>query len=641
MSEEPAYTLPTSRWWMPGVPAGHRHEQMLSLLADLRTRQASRRLADEINNGMYGNAAALTFGSYTRSPATRGNRLGLNVAANMTGAVVSKIAAKNEVRPWFDPSDAPFETRMAAERVTKYVTGVLYDNDFYALGPELFRDACVFGTGGPRFFENEKREVGIRRTPVWTVTIDEERTRDTRPHELFVQTPYDKYEAMTKWPDKAKEIEVSDGADPDGVWWARGSEDVVLVSEGWRRHPGGAGRYLACIEGCDLEESAWTDPLPFAWFRWEKPTSGFYGIGLVERLRGIQNEINTLLRQIQRGHHLIAGHYLIAEGSGVTASHINNDLASMLKYKGVPPKYQAPAIIASEIYAHLRFLIEQAYQISGISQLAATSQKPAGLDSGEALRTYIDSQTERFFEVGKAWEAFVIECSRRIIECAIRIGRAQPIRLLSNKPGDLRAEKVTVADLRLALESCAIRIKSSSTIPQSAAGRIQWATDIGKSGLIPDQEDMLEIAALPDTEGYVRGKLAPRRVIQRALARIVGEGVYTPPEPVNNHELAIKLANIAYHEAVLDFDGEHEDRLEMLRLYMIESADWIERIASGKWDRLGRPVDPAMGAPNAEPAPGSDVPPAGEGGGGLPPDGGAPPPDGAAPPLAPQNGVLQ
>jgi hypothetical protein len=51
--------------------------------------------------------------------------------------------------------------------------------------------------------------------------------------------------------------------------------------------------------------------------RWSEALVGFFGVGLVEELLGIQREINKLLQQIQRGHHLIAGHYLVENGSKV------------------------------------------------------------------------------------------------------------------------------------------------------------------------------------------------------------------------------------------------------------------------------------------------------------------------------------
>ena len=74
-----------------------------------------------------------------------------------------------------------------------------------------------------------------------------------------------------------------------------------------------------------------------------------------EVLAPVQAEINKLLRQIQKGHHYITGHYVVS--GNTTLQHINNDLTTILKVQGgTAPQYQVPAIISQEIYAHLERL---------------------------------------------------------------------------------------------------------------------------------------------------------------------------------------------------------------------------------------------------------------------------------------------
>src|SRR5262249_21243201 len=148
-------------------------------------------------------------------------------------------------------------------------------------------------------------------------------------------------------------ISAAKGGNPDdGEWNFSMTADQILVTEAWHlaERRGGKGRHVVCIQGFTLLDEEWEGPFPFAFMRWSEPVAGFFGVGLAEELIGIQNTINKLLLEIQRGQHLISGHWLVESGSKVTASQINNDLASIVKYAGVMPQYNAPAIIAPEVY---------------------------------------------------------------------------------------------------------------------------------------------------------------------------------------------------------------------------------------------------------------------------------------------------
>ena len=55
-----------------------------------------------------------------------------------------------------------------------------------------------------------------------------------------------------------------------------------------------------------------------------------------------------------------------------------------------------PAFINEQYMKTVQILKEQAYELVGISQLSAQSSKPAGLNSGIALTTMEDIESDRF-----------------------------------------------------------------------------------------------------------------------------------------------------------------------------------------------------------------------------------------------------
>ena len=67
--------------------------------------------------------------------------------------------------------------------------------------------------------------------------------------------------------------------------------------------------------------------------------------------------------QIQRGHHLITGHWMVDGGAKVQTQHINNDLGAIVKYTGTMPVYQAPTAINPAVYKHLWDLYEKAFEL--------------------------------------------------------------------------------------------------------------------------------------------------------------------------------------------------------------------------------------------------------------------------------------
>ena len=567
-------------WWL--VEENRKHERVLAVVRYIRQNQEDRKVSDLLYASLYGGMPVVGFGlgSFARRPLASTARLSLNVVRNMVGAVTSKIAAKNKPKPTFLTEGGNYELREKAQKLEKFVGGVFYESGVYTQLSKCFRDACIYGTGVLKITEGEDR-VDVDRVIPWEVIVDDVEGMSGQPRNLYQRKYYDRLVLRAIWTERENdavrkaEIDAAlakpSAPDSDDAEFAyQTTADQVLVTEAWHlaEKDGGEGRHVICIEGCTLLDEPWEGPFPFAFMRWSDPVVGFFGTGLCEELMGIQREINKLLQQIQRGHHLISGHYLVENGSKVNTALLNNDLAAIVKYSGTKPDYVAPQIISPEVYAHLWQLYAKAFEVSGISQLNATGMKPAGLDSGEAQRVYQDIQTERFLEVGQAYEEFVVEAARQVVRCAKRIGGAYKVRAVEKSS----LEMVQWKDVDISEDLYVIRVYPTSMLPSTPAGRLAWAQDMIESQVLPP-EDVLEVVDFPDTEAYAKRKLAPRKLIERNVAHMLRTGKFVSPEPFDNHTLALRLVNEAYHEARLD--GVPEPKLELLRRYMADTKDFI------------------------------------------------------------------
>jgi hypothetical protein len=605
-------------------PEGQAHDGVVRWVRSVRDAQAAQKFSDLLHASLYGNIplAGLGLGSVAQRNVSP-SRLSLNVVRNMIGAASSKIAAKNKPKPTFLTVEGDYDKRLKAERLEKFVDGVFYESGVYPLLPSVFRHACVFGTGCLKIYEDGERVV-VEPVLKTELVVDDIEGQYGDPPNLG-QTKYiDRRVVKATWCAEDAELQALVDRVPreteDIAASFQSQADQLMVYEVW--HKGETrdkkGRHVICVDGATFLDEEWEGDFPFSFLHWSRPLVGFWGVGLAEELRGIQEEINKLLIEIQKAHHLIKGHYLVEQGAKVQTSSLNNDLAAIVKYTGTPPTYLSPNIISAEVYQHLERLYAKAFEISGISQLNATGQKPAGLNSGAAQRAYQDIQTERFLEVGQDYEEFVVEAARQVVRCAKRIGGSYKVRSVDKRGITL----ISWAEIDLDDEEYVIRVYPTSMLPSTPAGKLAWAQDMINSQAIPP-EDVLDIVDFPDTEQYARRKNAARKLIERNVDHMLRTGEFVSPEPFDNHALALKLVNEAYHCARLDNVGE--DRLELLRRYMADSQDFMAPPPpppGPPMDPMAAPMDPMAMSPGGPMPP--PMPP------GMPP-GPMPPPDMAPP----------
>jgi hypothetical protein len=610
MSEETL--IQGTQWWTE--PEGEKHEAVTRTVRLIRQNQEYRKVQDLIHASLYGNIPITGFGysAYSRPMPTGRSRLSLNVVRNMIGAVTSKIASKSKPKPSFVTEGGDYELRDRAEKLEKFVAGVFYESGFYANLPRIFRDCCVFGTGFVKVFSRDG-EVKIDRVLPWEIVVDDGEAMYGNPPSIYQRKYWDRLQliatAKNDWgasEETLQRLRVAKRDDEDNEIGYQTTADQLLMTEAWHPRSGkGAedGRHAGCVEGVDLFDDEWTEPTsPLCSIQWSPPLIGFFGTGLAEELTGIQHEINTLLLEIQRGHHLIKGHYLVENGSKVVSAHLNNDLAAIVRYTGTPPQYQTPSAIASDVYKHLWDLYARAYEITGISQMAAQSQKPPGLDAAVAIESFNDIQTERFLEIGQALEEFVLDVARQVVICARAVAKGGGYKVKARSKNTM--ETIDWRDVDLDDDKYVLKVYPTSMLPSTPAGKRQWVANQFKLGVIPP-EDILEAVDMPDTEAITKRLSARRRLIERRVAMMFKEGRYITPEPFDDHKLAMRIVNEMYAEA--QNDARPEAQLELLRKYLKDTRSMMPPPAPPALPPgPSAPPMPAMMPPGP---PANDVPP--------------------------------
>lgn len=496
----------------------------------------------------------------------------MNVIQSCVDTLVSRIT-QSRPRPVFLTDNGNYKERNLAKQLDQFVAGELYRTDAYQHGEIMLRDACVLGAGVLKVYEGDDNKVCIERVLYTELLVDPNDGLYGNPRQIYQLKLVDRDVLADMFPKDRESIMNAEQAFPDNAGdSSKTVADQVMVVEGWRLPSGKDacdGRHtIACTSAVLVDEEYEKDAFPFIHLSFSPRLLGFFGQGLAEQLMGTQVEINKLLMTISKSINLVGvPRVFVEDGSKVVKSHLNNDVGSIVTYRGTKPQYEVAPCVAPEIYEQLQRLVEYAYQQSGISALAASSKKPDGLDSGAALREYDDLQTDRFAALSKRYDNFFIELAYSIVDLAkdiaVRDGKYSTV-----YPGKNEAKEVDLPKAGMLTDTYVIQCYDSSSLPRDPAGRLQKVTEMIQAGMISIQEGR-RLLDYPDLEQNEKLANAGEERILKTLDKIVESGKYSPPDPFMDLELAKTLSN-QYYNLYVDAKLEPE-RAEMIRTFNIQA----------------------------------------------------------------------
>src|SRR6185503_1510501 len=112
------------------------------------------------------------------------------------------------------------------------------------------------------------------------------------------------------------------------------------------------------------------DRFPFSFMHYSPRLLGFWSQGVAEQLMGTQMELNSILWTISKAIKLVGvPKVFVEDGSKVVSAHLNNEIGTIIKYRGIKPEYTVAPCNAPELYAERDKLIQYGYQQSGVSAL--------------------------------------------------------------------------------------------------------------------------------------------------------------------------------------------------------------------------------------------------------------------------------
>lgn len=575
------------QWWT--LPETEVHNGITAVADAIEKQDSPRRESNLLHARLYGNRdllASLRPHVYARTaPGRPGSpaqsRLTFNVAESCT-ATASALIARSKPKPDFltDDGDATLQAR--AKWLTRYVEGVFYEGKVYGIAQRAFVHACVFGTGIVHTYWEPVSKDRHRLAFEWVlpdeVLIDEEEGRYGAPRQLHRRKRVLKERLIALFPDREKEIRSARGDDDTQIFTrlnrpnAIDPDSHVIVTESWHLPSGPEaqdGKHAICIGNCTLlVEPYEADYFPFTFFSWKDPLEGFWGVGLVEDLLPIQLEIMRLCRTIAESQRLACVPRVFIESSTqVVGAHLNDIPGGVVRYVGREPKIGPAPGAAPELYSALNDWIRRAYEQVGVSQLQASSQKPAGINSGVALREYADNASGKFSLTSQRWEEFFMELARKVVDMSRRRFASGDKKLSVKAPFKEHVRTIKWSQVDLDEDSFVMKVFPTNSLPTTPAARKDTIVELLQAGLLP-KEQALALLDYPDLKAYTSLATAALEDVRDTIDRILEEGKPGEVDEMTNLQLCVQMGTSAVLRG--KHRGVSEDRLELLRRWVDE-----------------------------------------------------------------------
>jgi hypothetical protein len=522
-----------------------------------------------------------------------------------------------------------------AKLMQLWLEGVLTDSGAYALSRDIFVDACLASLGLLKIFPDMiENKVCVERVLRSDLSVDPHDARGGKPRTLFQHMSMAREVLGAQYGTK---LDAVIGAKPQrGISVSNPASvvDPVSVIEAWHLRSGPKaddGRHVICTNsGKPLVDEGWElDRHPFASWRWGKQPLGWDGVPMADELLPYQEAYDYLTDRIDA----------MLEATKLRVGFEKNSKIDMDAFDSKGRESGAytfngrPPVITQDPGPPVALLMEReriknaAFEQIGLSLLTAQSQLPRQLESAVAQQEYKDTESQRFQDVGQAWEEFFCGpggVAELIMDAADQL------------PGDLlvrpRDGKVTRAvkwsEIKSIRNDMRVGVYPSSFFPREPAGRIERIQALSQVAPIPPSM-LARMIDHPDVEYALSYATASEDAVLADL-ELLEDGQGVTPEPFLDVELATGMALSHYNK--LRAQGAPEKTLGALRAYLLSLADMKASMVRGAGQVAGAGAPESVAAaalmtPGVEgtftgPAmsPGVDV------GTSLPPTGGMPGP---------------
>ena len=478
----------------------------------------------------------------------------LNVIASCIDTLHSKIA-QSKVRPFFTTINGTFKDIQCVKQAQQFFDTFYDEQNVNKKVSDAFKDACIFDTGV--IYINEE-----------TRTIER-----ALPFQVYVRPAEVNYNKITRIFYEQRDLPVS--LLPEKVLSKFKNKSLEYVDFGVYYDTLNKTKAYTGNGSIILTESYEADVVPFVFLYYKNPVLGNVTTSVADQLINIQQEINILMAKIKDASQLSnALTFLVPEGSSLKTTQLNNRIGNVLTYKpqangGLPVTSATPAFIDDQYISLLNELIQKAYDIVGISQLSAQSKKPTGLNSGIALATMEDVESDRFeTQLNQVIRAF-IDIAKTCIKVFPQDENILPE--ISNRVA------IKWKDIVKESSNMSIQYSGADNLSKDPSTKLQQLQQLSMAGVIPAAR-IPQLMQIPDLEmGYSLSNNAIDAVMA-VIKSCIEDDVFDVPEFIPFELLKEEIINTQLSLTAAGYDRNKKDIIKLNKLYEKvedEAEQWV------------------------------------------------------------------
>lgn len=400
-----------------------------------------------------------------------------NIIASCIETLCSKIASQ-KVRPFFNTVNGTFKEMQIAKQAQIFFDMLYEENNVNEIITDAFRNACVFDKGIVKISDD-----GITNRLPWNVFFD--------PREVTYNQITYVAEKLPKTPGRILELKY-------GIKANRNLDYTVYEYYDVMEHIKAV--YVQELNKVVTHEYK-PNIIPYLEIHYTNPIKGDTSQSVVDQLYGIQTQIDELLAVMKDSIAVNPGMtLLVPRSSNIKTNMLSNRTGQIIQYDPIPGQTTSPVtyatndIISPQFVQLLDKLKNDAYEIVGISQLSATSQKPSGLNSGVALNTMEDIESSRFETQLNSVVRLYVDVAKACLDIF-----PPEIDIL---PDDLNRANIKWADIVEARNNMKIQFSAAESLSKDPSEKLKQLVALSQAGVIP-QSHIATLMELPDLQsGY-------------------------------------------------------------------------------------------------------------------------------------------
>jgi hypothetical protein len=511
--------------------------ELFATAAAIRRDLAGQRREERHLMLMYGN---LNVTGLEGSRASGDRRMESRQRYNLCKSAVDtaqSVIAQQRPRPQYLTTDGDWGQQRQARLLTRVLEGQLHDQGMYEIGPDCQRDGAVNGSGFVYgYLDPETDEPALERILPLEVLVDHNDGMRRKPRSMYWKRAFPRDTLLALYgsdPVKKKAIESAPppGSDDREDLFLSYNENIdqVVLLEAWHlpsSKDAKDGRHVIALSSGVLVCEEYNERrIPISAYRWQTRQSGFFGAGIVEEVRDAQWRINQLIKKNERLGDLGTNALLMApRGAKVRIEQFTNQPLKVIEYEGgVEPHLQVNNAQPPTIQLEIEQIKAEAFQQLGLSQMATQGEKPAGLDSGKAIRAYEDVASRRHLINGRIYEDFfmdVVDLLEMLNEQAAKVNPAYKVRARSTRGRQTVVSQVKWSEVRMEKNKYVLQMWPTSALPSTPAGKWAAVQEWIDSGFV-SRPFAISLLDFPDLDASVRIELADLDAVMFDVEKIM------------------------------------------------------------------------------------------------------------------------